>query len=234
MRRLAICAFLSALVVAPARGDLLTVLRYDTPNGFGEAAGGDFNYWDLKYNGTGDTTTDGAPLTGGVGDLTDGVVASDFWYNVENDAGTGPYVGWTSINPTITFYFSGVTSYQTIRVHVDDSNFGGVSAPTSIFVADSQSHSQLFQISDVNSGTVRWLDLDVSGIGLAGNVLSLTLNRSNVWVFSDEIQTFGTTAVPEPGAMAMLVIGASSMGAIRLARRAPKKGTERIISAGER
>src|SRR5438067_2130557 len=72
----------------------LTPISYDMPNGFGRASGGMYNYWDKQYTGTGSTMTDGALLTGGLGDLTDGVIAGGHWYDVENIQGTGPYVGW--------------------------------------------------------------------------------------------------------------------------------------------
>ena len=39
------------------------------------------------------------PLAAAWGDLTDGIIASSNWFNVENTAGTGPYVGW--LNMTI-------------------------------------------------------------------------------------------------------------------------------------
>ena len=218
MRLLVICVLLSPLFAASARGEMLTVLSYDMPNGYGQATGGSYNYWDLKYNGSGNTMTDMAPLSGGVGDLTDGVISSDFWYNVENDAGTGPYVAWVAIDPTITFRFDGVSSYETIRVHFDDSNVG-VRAPESILVADGLGHSELFAISNPGSGTLRWVDLDVSGIGLAGDTVGLTLNRGGAVIFTDEIQFYGTSAVPEPSTFAMLTIGGCSLGALRFGRR---------------
>ena len=51
---------------------------------------------------------------------------------VSNLGGTGPYVGWITIDPTITFHFANVISYQTISVHVDNSGFGGVAEPSAI------------------------------------------------------------------------------------------------------
>ena len=68
-------------------------------------------------------------MSGGVGALTDGVVSTQPWYEVSNDSGTGPFVGWRTIDPTITFNFANVTSYSQVDVHVDDSAVGGVYAP---------------------------------------------------------------------------------------------------------
>ena len=63
-----------------------------------------------------------------MGDLTDGVVAGDNWFNTKNNEGSGPYVGWREIDPTITF--ATPVTLETVRVHVDDANGnGGVSTP---------------------------------------------------------------------------------------------------------
>ena len=74
-------------------------------------------------------TTDGAPLSGGLGDLTDGVIATDNWVVTEPPAGNGPYVGWT-IDPVITFNFAPGTTVNAMTIYVDDANGnGGVSTP---------------------------------------------------------------------------------------------------------
>jgi hypothetical protein len=89
-------------VAAPARAAQIFASSYAMPNGYGTATGGNFNYWDLNYTGSGSTNVDGAPLSGGLGDLTDGIIASGRWNTVENGAGTGPYVGWQTVHPTIS------------------------------------------------------------------------------------------------------------------------------------
>jgi len=67
-------AVAGAFLADPAGASSLPVASYDMNNGDGQASGGSFNYWDRFYTGTGATTTDDAPLNGGVGDLTDGIV----------------------------------------------------------------------------------------------------------------------------------------------------------------
>ncbi|WP_156797016.1 hypothetical protein [Nitrosomonas sp. Is79A3] len=52
---------------------------------------GSYNYWDETYTGSGCVTCDNAALTGGRGDLTDGIVATDNWFVTEAPAGNGPY-----------------------------------------------------------------------------------------------------------------------------------------------
>ncbi len=48
---------------------------YDMPNG----DTGSFNYWDDSYTGAGAKTTNNAPLTGGLGDLTDDYIEPLIW-----------------------------------------------------------------------------------------------------------------------------------------------------------
>ena len=95
----------------------ISAVSYDMLNGNGVASSGNFNYWDLNYSGAGATTVDNAALSGGLGDLTDGVIASDNWINVENLAGTGPYVGWRHVvapDPKVTFRFAGPIDLDSI------------------------------------------------------------------------------------------------------------------------
>jgi hypothetical protein len=179
----------------------LMPLSYDEPNGFSSM----FHYWDGNYTGSGDKTTDGAPLTGGLGALTDGFITNLPWYDVSNDSGTGPYVGW-NIDPTITFHFSGANIYQSINLFVDNSGVGGVSAPSSISISDGM-HSQLFPVIAPAPGNPIEITLDVSAIGLTGDAVSVTLNRADVWVFAQEIQFENTSAVPEPASLTLSGIG---------------------------
>src|SRR5687768_17614164 len=66
---------------------------YDMLNG----ESGTFTYHDETYNGSGSTTTDLAPLSGGVGDLTNGIIAASNWFVTEL-VPNGPYVGWQTID----------------------------------------------------------------------------------------------------------------------------------------
>lgn len=162
---------------------------------------------------------DEAPLSGGLGALTDGVISSQPWSDVSNLSCTGPFVGWV-INPTITFHFAGATSYSAIMIHSDDSDFGGVSTPSQAVVSDCV-HSGTFVLDDPSNGSGGnpvWLSIDVSSLGLTGGTISVTLDvRSSYrWVFVDEVQ-FQGAAVPEPAGPALLSLGIA--GALAVTRR---------------
>jgi hypothetical protein len=202
----------ASLSSSAAYAALVPVASYSMPNGDGQASSGSFNYWDKNYNGSGATTTDGAPLTGGTGDLTDGVIASDFWYNVENSAGTGPYVGWIKPNPLITFNFVGAPSIGQIDIHIDNSGVGGVFAPAAILV---DGVSQSFTAPALGSIGV----VSLSGLNLTGT--SHTLQFQNVqgdWVFVSEV-VFSTRGVPEPASWAMMLGGFGAIGGTLRSRR---------------
>ena len=79
-----------AAMAGPVKAAFVSPVTYDMRNG----DTGSYNYWDKNYTGSGSTTTDSALLTGGLGDLTDGIVTTLNWYAAEPPTGgDGPYVG---------------------------------------------------------------------------------------------------------------------------------------------
>jgi hypothetical protein len=179
---------------------------YDMPNGYGQASGGSFNYWDASYDGAGDRTVDHAPLTGGRGDLTDGVIATESWYLVENVAGTGPYVGWNSPTPwVITFRFEQSTVFDSLTVWHDDANtFGDISPPAAVTVTVG-ALSQRFEIVDPAADTPFGSVLAL-GPGWQGDTVVLSLERANNGFMVSEV-SFQAAPVPEPAAWATLAAG---------------------------
>ena len=189
---------------------------YDTPNGNGNANSGTYNYWDKSYTGAGSVTTDSAYLSGGSGDLTDGAVASNFWYNVENSAGTGPYVGWRgtgALNPTVTFHFAGGSVINTIGVHMDNSHAGGVYAPQAILV-NGVSHA----FTSPAPGSIGWGY--ISGLNLTGPSHTVQFQQitTGAWVFVSEV-SFDGRAVPEPATWGLMILGFGAAGSMLRRRR---------------
>lgn len=166
---------------------------------------GSYSYWDESYNGSGCVTCDNAPLSGGRGDLTDGIIPTDNWFITEAPVGNGPYVGWVNIDPEITFHWNSPVNVTSVTFYFDDSNgAGGVSAPSSVDVNGTN-----FPIADpVGSAPFSFV---ASGLSFTGNDLAVTIHRNNAWVFLSEVQ-FNVSPVPEPETYAMLLAGLGLLG----------------------
>lgn len=183
-------------------------VSYDMPNGDGTASGGSYNYWDKEYTGAGSTTTDSAPLSGGLGNLTDGVIATDNWHMVENGFGTGPYVGWINRDPTITFNFAGPVYIDDITLHLDDANgFGGVSLPSAIVYRVDGGAPMTSVVTDPATLTpIAWV-IDLNQV--VNGTVEITLKRQNFWVFMSEVEFSGSASgVPDASNAALLLFSA--------------------------
>jgi hypothetical protein len=180
------------------------------PNSYSMLNGnsGSYNYWDDSYNGSGCTTCDGASLSGGRGDLTDGIIATDNWYVAEASAGAGPYVGWV-VDPTITFHWNVGTSINSATFYLDDSDgAGGVSAPQSVTV-----NGINYAIAEP-AGSAPFA-FTASGFAFTGNDLVVTLHRKNGWVFLSEVAFVGgDNRVPEPASALLLLIGLAAAATV--------------------
>ncbi|OWV34278.1 hypothetical protein B5C34_12970 [Pacificimonas flava] len=208
---------LGTCLLAPAAASLIPVASYDMLNG----GSGTYNYWDDSYDGAGSRTTDYAALTGGTGQLTDGIIASAPYSVVEPAAGPGPYVGWRYnvfggpyIYPVITFSFAGDYSFDQAVIHFDDADGqGGVDHIQRVDVA--QRGVQSFGDPAGSGPTSIGVDLT----GLSGNVVSLQLVGADQWQFVSEIEFFGSSlAVPAPGALGLVGLGTFAAASLRRRR----------------
>lgn len=215
MNILAAAALVALATAASAVAVPIAVTSYSMLNGTGNASGGTFNYWDRSYTGTGAATTDGATLSGGTGDLTDGYAETQSWNLVENGAGIGPYVGWRSgfvTNPTVTFNFAGTPTITSIGINLDNSGIGGVFAPSSILIDGVDTAFT----APTGVGLVSFTGLNLTG---SSHTIQFVQNGGGNWAFVSEVG-FAGSAVPEPAAWALMITGFAMVGASARRRRA--------------
>ena len=222
MKISALLAVAATMVAMPAMAVQVFSTGYDTPNGGGQASGGSYNYWDLAYSGSGSTNIDGAALSGGSGDLTDGVVANNSWYATEVSAGTGPYVGWYEPglggqrSPTVTFHFAGGTTITDINIHLDNVIYGGVESPIQILIDGI--NTPFVGPTPGTNGFVNFTGLSLSG---ASHTVQFVQAQGR-WVFVSEVTFDGRTGggVPEPASWALMIAGFCLVGGALRSRRA--------------
>lgn len=191
--------FCALYLIAALHGAVLVPTSYDMRNG----GSGTYIYQDRSYTGSGDKFTNYSPLTGGLGDLTDGVIPTLNWFSVENPAGTGPYVGWTSSElsqPNVTFRFGGPVTINSIVVYADDSNgSGGVNVPLSIDVGlEGGPYVNYSLASPAGSAPAAFT---LSGLNLFGSAVDLRFNYSDSWIMLSEVTFEGASdasQIPEP------------------------------------
>jgi hypothetical protein len=185
------CLFAAALAViasqpVPAVAATLFPSSYDMPNG----ERGAFDYYDESYSGEGNLTTGLSALTGGKGDLTDGVIPESGW-NVDS----APFVGWVSVSPTIRFHWEETAKVEGVTFHFYDSEgAGGVSAPLAVRLSNG-TETVVHPINDSPASGRSVVVVD--GLDLQGDFLDATIEKADGWIMLSEV-TFEGQFVPEP------------------------------------
>lgn len=204
-----------------AAGAPISPLFYSGPNG----GTGAYSYFDDSYSGSGSTATPYSALSGGLGDLTDGITTLQNW-----NTNPGPYVGWLQsqfttngvpcsppdtggsspfpqnychpalgTSPSFLFDFSstpGGVKANTLGIHLDDSNgSGAVRPPLRVEVNNGTFPVLSFNI---NASTIdpKWYYLDISLLP-ANTQFRVTLFYRDVWIMVDEIM-FDDTLLNDP------------------------------------
>ena len=161
---------------------------YDMLNG----ETGSYTYFDDPYDGLGDPTVPLDPLSDGLGELVDGVIATEHW-NVDND----PYVGWSSIEPTITFHFADTVNIDVVTIHVDDTGGGGGVVPPSDVAISMGGVDLTFPVTDP-AGSEPFA-FSFTDLGLSGDSLEMTLEDDDFttsrYIMLTEVKFFGSPPI---------------------------------------
>jgi hypothetical protein len=202
----AIAIGVAVLSAASAGAAPLTVSSYSMYNG----GTGTYNYRDFSYtpcNGVCDVTS--APLSGGVGKLTDGVSPALSWDQYGEDT---PWVGWyigypNETDPVVTFNFAGVEHINSVTVWVDNSlGAGGVYLPSSVAI-DGTSYA--IAPDNINPDPRGYT---FSDLGITGSSVNVQFFQSSgyPWIMVGEVSF--ASGVPEPASWAMMLIGFAGLG----------------------
>ncbi len=173
--------------------NMIMPVGYDMRNG----ETGSYTYFDDTYDGDGDVSEPLAWLSGGLGDLTDGVIATQHWNQTPQ-----PYVGWVSIDPTITFHFSEPVNIDAVVLHLDGSGGGGGVYPPDDVTVSMGGSTQVFPCSDPPDGVP--FAFTCGDLGLSGDTLELTIadySGSGSYMMLSEVEFFG---VPDTGACCVM------------------------------
>ena len=205
----ALLAAAFGLTAGVAAAATVSPVSYDMPNG----STGSFAYFDSSYSGSGNVNVPGAALSGGLGELTDGVIATQNW-NVT----PAPYVGWQS-DPVITFHVDQVYAFSAITLHFDDSNgMGGVFQPASVSV-----NGVGYAVPENPGAAPFGFTADLAGMQADSLTVQIFRTPGSAWVFLSEVSFEGAVPASAPvspiplPAGGLLLVGA--LGALGLVRR---------------
>lgn len=183
--KMLLCALIGAMANTSFAA-IISPASYDLTNG----QTGAFSYLDGTYAPSDSSDVPLYPLTGGKGELTDGVAPATPWQETP-----GPYVGWLTIDPSIRFHFDQLTQVNSVTLFLSDTlGSGGVNAPTSVTVAN-ETTSVTQAITNPDGNTV--FSVTVGDLAMTGESIDVSLERGEGWLMLSEVQIDGVL-VPEP------------------------------------
>jgi MYXO-CTERM domain-containing protein len=207
------------LAAAAAHAGPLTVSSYSMPNG---ASGNYYGYGDNGYPGS---NASGAFLSGGTGDLTDGVLGGNIGSTATNWV---PYVLWQNTNPTITFDLGSTQSVNRLSGHFLAFGQVAVYLPDAARISYSLDNINYFGETlvdfvhtPVSPSEQRWLTLATAAQQARYVQVQWLREPGNQWMALSEValsfeSTGGSTGVPEPTSAALAL---AALGALAPARR---------------
>lgn len=198
MKKLTLILLSSFFALGSAYATEIPVASYSMNNG----AAGSYDYRDFTYvpcNGVCDVTN--APLSGGAGKLTDGVLPSTDW---NQEGYMTQWVGWDiyqgGLNPTATFFFGHTANVRSVTIWLDSTvGVGGEYLPELVSIA-----GQYFMIPPDNIDGPRAYTFDVNITSDNVPVQFFQIPGYN-WIMVGEVSF--NDAVPEPATLSLAGAG---------------------------
>lgn len=188
---------LPALAAVLTAAETVDPSAYSMPNGE-QGPGGLLYRDDLYKGGNGDPKQDGAPLSGGLGQLADGAIGCSG--DPASDCGSGAgydWIGWHRRDPIVVFTFGERCEFRTVRIYA--ANRPDEGAPLWKTVAVSISDDGLnFRDEEIRTTTAqdradhraRFIDVPVRGSGKFVRV-HVIRDRPNDWTLIAEVRFEG-------------------------------------------
>jgi hypothetical protein len=221
---------LTGLSTSASGAQQIFATSYDLYNG-GIAGYGNVTLYDDSYHGgSGNNTIPYAYLSGGLGDLTDGIAATQNWSDCGGvgpcTAQNGPYVGWNQghlSSPSVTFHFSPNTRIGEVDISM---NYGYHASPVD-FLMGGVSETRTVTPNYTGAGANQWYDF--TSLGLSGNALTITFHYNQTppagpadWILVSEVQFHSPVSSPVPLPAAVLLFAPGLVGLEAMRRRLKK------------
>jgi hypothetical protein len=211
--------------VAPLDATQLFATSYDMLNGDNSSPGTSLRDDTYQPDPSGHHNTPYAALSGGLGDLTDGIITNSNW-----GVAPLPFVGWSDSvfpNPQITFHFPGTVNLDDVQIHMNKDysagsvtfSMGGTNITRPVTINCPGGANDLFDFSNLN---------------LTGNTLVVTLNNRapdgncgfHDWILIDEVTFVGSQAAsaPVPETSTLLLLDSGLAGLASLTWRRNRRG----------
>lgn len=200
---------LSLMMSLPAHAGFVAPTSYDMIGGGTSSL--NTTLWDEPYP----QTSNYQALSGRLGELTDGIVATGNW-----DI-PGPYVGWKDnsvASPTIKFHFDSFpVSITKFGIH-----FNSWYRPSSVDITDGVNS---YNFAVPYQGGHEWIDF--SSVNLTGNLFTLKLNNDTSawnkdWIMISEVRFEGCALNPVPIPPSVILFGSGLLGLVGVGRKFKK------------
>ncbi len=158
--------------------------------------------------------------------LTDGILGANDWSVDLGHGNSQEWVGWNTVNPTLTFTFTGSPTVHEVQIGFNRGEVTGtIFLPASVMISGATFALNGDEIADNTRG---FLSFDGTW---TGNSIQIDLARfGGSYIFVDEVRFSSVASIPEPSAFAA-IFGLAAFGAVVSwwCLRGPRKRTDQCV-----